>query len=221
MGYEERGALRRAQDAELDAALAELDADLPDGPEWRVVMALLRGAWPGDLTRAEELSYLTILNDQPPRDVARALRDLARAGQRFRPTPAEVRLTLGSGADPDEAPGWDEAWELCRYAGRRTSWNESDGLGLLQDEAPAVAAWARMRGLAAIWRLPTEDPDTGRFVLRDLAASYEAFAARWAVVANRPALAAGPGNRRGLRRLRPLGGRLSALEARSQDRPGG
>lgn len=215
MSYEQRNAERRALDQELDAALAALDADLPDSPEWRVVMALLRGAWPGDLTRAEELSYLTILNDQPPRDIARALRDLARGGQRFRPTPAEVRLALGDAADPDAAPSWDEAWELVRYAGRASRWNAEAGLEALRADAPAVAAWAQIRGLAELWRLPTEDPDHGRFVLRDLAASWEAFAARWALPANRAALTAGPGNRRGLRRLRPFRGEYGAIEAPS------
>lgn len=201
MSYEERRAQDRQEDAELDRALAELDSPMPVTPEWQVVLALLRGGWPGTPSRADQLAFRTFLSDLDPGDVARALRDLARGGARYRPTPSEVRTAV-NGLDGDTAPTFDEAWRLIVEAGQATRWAEDAALALLMEENRPVGAWAQMKGLRHLWHLPAEDPDSGRFVLRDLRASWEQFCEAWAVPARREGLAA-PRADGGLRRLGP------------------
>jgi hypothetical protein len=104
------------------------------------------------------------------------------------------------GLDGDTAPTFDEAWRLVVEAGRGNGWDEDAALANLMEVSRPVGAWAQMRGLRHLWHLPTEDPDNGRFVLRDLASSYESFREAWAVPARREQLAA-PRGELGLRRL--------------------
>lgn len=201
MSYEERRALERQEDADLVTALEQLDSPMPVTPEWQVVLALLRGGWPGTPSKADQLAFRTFLSDLPPGDVARALRDLARGGARYRPTPAEVRTAV-NGLDADTAPTFDEAWAMVVDAGRDNRWDEDAALADLMSVNRAVGSWAGRRGLRALWHLPTEDPDSGRFVLRDLAASWDHFREAWSVPSRREALAA-PRRTGGPHRLTP------------------
>jgi hypothetical protein len=199
MSYEDRRAQDKREDEELAQALAQLENPMPLTAEWRVVLALLRGGWPGSPTQADQLAFRTFLGDLPPGDVARALRDLARGGARYRPTPSEVRTAV-LGLDSETAPTFDEAWQLVVDTGRANGWREDEALAVLLEVSRPVGAWAQMRGLRKLWHLPTEDPEHGRFVLRDLAASYDAFREAWAIPARREQLAA-PRAEAGLRRL--------------------
>lgn len=206
--YEARRRLDREADQELGEALAESGVELQVPPEWRVVLGLLRGSWPGTLGEAERLAYITVLNDLPPRDVARAVRDLCRRGVKWRPSPGEIRAAMNAtNVDEGAAPTWDEAWQLVVAAGRESAYRPERALQLLADDSPAVAAWARGRGLTHLWRLPTEDPDHGRHVLRDLERSWQAFVEAWAIPARRAQLAA-PRGTGGLRRLQAPGAQL-------------
>lgn len=206
--YEDRRKQDRQDDQELGRALADSGVELQVSPEWRVVLGLLRGSWPGTLGEAERLAYITVLNDLPPRDVARAVRDLCRRGWKWRPTPGEVRATMNAtDVDPGAAPTWDEAWQLVVAAGRETSYRPARALEVLAEDSLPVAAWARGRGLTHLWQLPTEDPDYGRHVLRDLERSWQAFVDAWAIPARRAQLAA-PRGTGGLRRLQAPGAQL-------------
>lgn len=199
MTYEDRFARSRAEDHELDAALDQLGIDIAPGPEWQVIFALLRGSWPGSLSSSDSLAYVMVLGDLPPGDVARAVRELARQGRKYRPTPPEVRSQLGATTDEEPAPTFDEAWAAVCHAGAVSRWNPDRAAEMLTG---AIGAWAAMRGLDRLWQLPTEDPDNGRFVLRDLERSYAAFCEAWAIPARREQLAA---PRRGtLDQLRPM-----------------
>lgn len=180
MTYEERRASSRQNDAELDAALDELGVDLNPSPEWRVVMALLRGAWPGEVSKSDQLAYLTVLNDLPERDVARAIRELARGDQKFRPTPGEIRSQLEIKGDESAVLTFDEAWALIEQAGASSSYKAISALESLREGNAALGAWAELRGLARLWREPVNDPEHGRLVLRDLRASYEQHLSAWA-----------------------------------------
>jgi hypothetical protein len=179
MSYEERRADARKSDDELDVALTELGVDLHPSPEWRVVMALLRGAFPGDLTKGDELAYLTVLSDLPERDIARAVREIARSGQRFRPTPGEIREQLDLNDAESAPPLFDEAWALIEQAGKSSAYNAISALALLEQAHHAVATWARLRTLATLWREPIHCPDYGRIALRELRRSYEQHADAW------------------------------------------
>ena len=179
MSYENRRAEARKNDNELQAAMIELGIDLGPSPEWRVVIALLRGAFPGDLSKGDELAYLTVLNDLPERDVARAVREIARSGQKFRPTPGEIRGQLDLNDAESAPPLFDEAWALIEQAGKSSSYNAISALIELKQAHHAVAAWAELRTLAKLWREPIHDPDYGRIALRELRMSYEQHAEAW------------------------------------------
>lgn len=187
MTYEDRQARSRAEDGELNQALDTLGIELVPGPEWQVILALLRGSWPGALSSSDALAYVMVLGDLPPGDVARAVRELARAGRKFRPTPPEIRVQIGAVEEDDQPPGFDEAWAMICHAGAVTRWNPDEASAMLSG---APAAWGRMRGFTNLWRLPVEDPDAGRHVRRDLERSYEAFCEAWAVPARRASLGA-------------------------------
>jgi hypothetical protein len=215
MSYDDRRAVARREDAELDAALDEMGAAVTVPPEWRVTFALLNGGWPGSTTRSEQLAYLTFLSDLEPRAVARAVRELARRGVKYRPTPSEVRAVVapadgGPAPVAEVVPTFDEAWRLVVDAGRDTAFNEGEAEQLLEAVAPPVAAWSRQRGLTALWQLPVEDPGHGRLVLRDLADSWQAFEEAWREPARRARLAR-PRAAGGLRRL--AAGDLAQLAA--------
>lgn len=198
-GYEDRLARSRAEDQQLTDALDQLGIDIAPGPEWHVIFALLRGSWPGALSSSDALAYVMVLSDLPPGDVARAVRKLARAGRKYRPTPPEVRTQLGATTDDEPAPTFDEAWAAICHAGAVSRWDADRAGEMLTG---AIGAWAQLRGLDRLWQLPTEDPDGGRFVLRDLERSYASFCEAWAVPARREQLAA---PRRGeLGPLRPM-----------------
>lgn len=94
MTFDDRFRHQQAQDQALEQALTKLGISLDRGPEWQVVLALLRGGWPGTPSRADELAYLTFLADHQPGDIARGLREAAQKGQKYRPTPAELRAQL-------------------------------------------------------------------------------------------------------------------------------
>jgi len=91
--YQQRESERRDDDREVAAALAKVGG-LQVTPEWRIVVALLSGGWPGTLSESEKVAHLTLLGDLDPRQVAVALRNLSAKGQRFRPTPGEVRSSM-------------------------------------------------------------------------------------------------------------------------------
>jgi hypothetical protein len=193
MSYEQRRADERRQDAELAQAMSQLDSPMPVTPEWQVVLALLRGGWPGSPTDSDELAFRTFLSDLDPGDVARALRDLARGGARYRPTPAEVRVAV-VGLDTETAPTFDEAWRMIVEAGRANAWQERATVDELMAMNRAVGSWAQMKGVRRLGHLPADDPEHGRWVLRDLAASWQSFQDAWAVPSRREALAAPPRN---------------------------
>ena len=177
--YNDRQLERKRHDADLSDALTELGVNLTPTAEWRVVIALLRGAWPGELTQSEQLAYLTVLNDLPERDVANAVKQLSRAGRRYRPTPGEIREQLEAVELADEAPTFTEAWALIEHAGRSTAYNATTGLEELTQANAAVGAWVTLRGLAKLWREPTECPQYGRLTMRDLRQSYEQHCEAW------------------------------------------
>ena len=180
--YADRRAVTRRQDKELAATLNELGVDLTPSAEWRVVIALLRGAWPGELTQSQELAYLTILNDLPERDVANAVKDLARKGQQYRPTPPEILTQLnatGTSDLDDPAPPFDEAWHLITRAGATTGYDAKRAQQHLTAQCPPVATWTAQRTLTRLWREPVDCPQNGRFVRRDLQASYDQHAKVW------------------------------------------
>ena len=164
-GYEARGNAARRADQQLTAALKELGTDLKVGAEWQVVLALFDGGWPGTASQTERLAFVTFLGDLPPRVVMVALRTLARDGQRYRPTPSEVRqavrLPAVSAAAEGEAA---RAWQLVLAGVKelvsdltyhrwleplRCVGDQGDQL-LLTAEDRALAQWAERRYLGVI-----------------------------------------------------------------------
>lgn len=201
--YDARRHQARSEDQHLTAAMTGLGMSIEPPAEWQVILGLLRGGWPGQLSKSDALAYILILSDVPAGDVARAVRDLARAGRKYRPTPPEIRVHLGVESDDDPAPSFEEAWAAICRAGAKSRWDAPAAMQWLTETAgAAVAAWAAQRGLAALWRLPVDDPDHGRFVLRDLERSWAAFAEAWAIPARRTRLAAARSSG-GLTPLRP------------------
>lgn len=189
--YDRRGIERRADDEQLTGALDSLGMSLEPTAEWQIVLALLRGSWPGALSRSDALAYSLVLGDLPVGDVARGVRDLARQGRKYRPTAPEIRSYLGADTDADSAPTFDEAWAAVCRSGITSRWDAGSALLWLEEMAgSAVASWARSRGLPALWKLPSEDPDHGRFVRRDLERSWEGFAEAWSIPARRAQLSA-------------------------------
>ncbi len=200
--YEQRQAQSRSEDQQLGSALDELGIDIAPTPEWQVIIALLRGSWPGQVSRSDALAYYLVLNDAPAGDIARAVRELARSGQRFRPTPPEIRSQLGLIERDHEPPTFDEAWAAICRAGIKSRWQAAEALAQLTGP---TAAWAQLRGLDRLWKLPTECPDSGRYVMRDLERSYVAFCEAWAVPERRAQLEAPRGDGT-LRPLNPVAG---------------
>lgn len=200
MDYEMRRAEARQEDEDLEQALKDLGSEMEVSPEWKLVLALLRGSWPGSVSKSEALSYLTVLSDLDPRTIAKAVRDLARQGTRYRPTPGEIRSQAIPESPEDLPITFDEAWSLILEAGRGTGFDEDRALDRLRQSSRITAAWAQTRGLRTLWHLPSEDPEAGRFVLRDLAGSWQAFSEAWKSPSRRPSLEAPRGSGR-LRRL--------------------
>ncbi len=211
MDYEARRAESRQEDQDLEAALRELGSEIKMSPEWRLVLALLRGSWPGTVSKSEALSYMTILSDLDPRQIAKAVRDLARDGVQYRPTPGEVR-SRACPQDPEEAIlTFDEGWALIVRSGQETGFDQDRALDLIRERSRLTAAWAQIRGLSSLWHLPTEDPEAGRWVLRDLSGSWQAFSEAWKTPSRRAALEA-PRGSGGLRRLQDGSDRPSLEE---------
>lgn len=128
MSYENRQAAARQGNTDLNRALQQVGATIEVTPEWQVVFGLLDGGWPGTPTDADRLAYMTFLNDLDHRTIARALRQLAKQGQQYRPTPAEVRAAI-----PDEP--------LARTAETDEAWQTVLGLARPRLDQHAVAMW--------------------------------------------------------------------------------
>ena len=161
-GYDERQVATRQGNTRLNRALQDLGATVTVTPEWEVVFGLLDGGWPGTPTDADRLAYMTFLNDLDHRTIARALRQRAKQGQRYRPTPAEVRAAI-----PDEplthTPDTDEAWQQVLGLARprlnphtAAMWIDPLVLAgeldraLVVDAADPVLAWVKRRYLALL-----------------------------------------------------------------------
>jgi len=193
--YIERRAQRAADDASLDVALADAGLDIDLTGSWRIVVALLRGGWPGAWTRDQQLATIALLDDLDPQAVAATVRQLARDGVRFRPSASEIRARLTPDALPDEPdradaplPTGTAAISLVMRAGAATGYDPTAAAAGLEKHHPALGAWARMRGLRDMWHLPIDDPDAGRWVRRDLVRDWDAHARAWSDVRHRQTL---------------------------------
>lgn len=162
MSYENRQAAARQGNTDLNRALQQVGATIEVTPEWQVVFGLLDGGWPGTPTDADRLAYMTFLNDLDHRTIARALRQLAKRGQKYRPTPAEVRAAIPHEPLP-RTTETDEAWQQVLGLARprldpRTAAMWIDPLVLageldrvlVMDAPDPVLAWVERRYLAVL-----------------------------------------------------------------------
>lgn len=191
--YKTRQARTAEQDTSLHQALRELGQAADPGPEWTVVLSLLRGGWPGSLTEAEALAWPALLSDINPVKVANAVRELHKSGSRWRPRPSEVRALLAPDLDPDSKaappPVFDTAWSYILRAGVQSGYTEPDGYRWMDAHShPAVAAWSKVRGLRTLWRLPIDSQEYGSIVRRDLRNEYTGFARDWTDPAQRTSI---------------------------------
>jgi hypothetical protein len=184
--------------------------------DWQAFAALMRRAWPGEFSDDDRRVYRLLLDDVEPPDAIAALRRLLHAGQRFRPSVAELLEAIR--VDPSR-PTFDEVLQLIYGSrgilaarperstfddagARQRAYNEA-ALRRAADIHPLVASFVQRHGIQRLRELPLHDPNYGEVRRRDLEAAWErhveAFDGR-----DVAQLAAGGSHRPELRRLDPL-----------------
>lgn len=182
---------------------------------WDDFAGLLTSAWPGEFTADQRAAYRVLLDDVEPQAVVGALKRLLHAGQRFRPSVAEI---LAAVRDDPSRPSFEEAYAAIYgsrgiLAARREPGAYAD-LGAMRraeseaakaraaDFHPLIAGFVLRYGIDRLRTLELHDPQWGDAKRKELHDAWdrhvEAFEGREVA-----ALAAGTGAR-GLRQLDPL-----------------
>lgn len=156
--------------------------------DWERLASLIGNWWPGEWTRERDEAYRMALDGFAPADVLRAFEVHLRAGERFRPSAAEVVATI-LGSTGTASPG--HALELVEQACRRVNRSvyaadfhdrHQAALDWLAEQDPAVAWWAATRGICqvpgAICQEPINDPERGGIVRASLGKEFVDVAAR-------------------------------------------
>lgn len=185
--------------------------------DWEGFCSLLEHGWPGEFTPGAANAYRVLLDGPDPDATVAALKRLLHAGQRFRPSAAELLEEVHR--DPGQ-PTFDEAFALIFGPGgalharpeQRTWAHQGERQRLftaairerLAGMHPLVGAFGQRMGIDYLRELDINDPDYRELRRRDLRAAWdrhvEAFAHREVA-----ALAAGePRGELGLHRFDPL-----------------
>lgn len=178
--HHERRAQRRAQAAADQRQLAAGGAP-PPAAAWTGALRILAAAWPGDFPQADRQVYATLLADLGPDRVAAAAARLSAAGNRFRPTPGELREEDRQGPPPPPWPPTIAALTAAHDAGAST--------------VPALqAACAPVHPFLGVWVAATPESLLWRALgghrgpLVDLRAWHRQAAAAWMTVRGRAGL---------------------------------
>jgi hypothetical protein len=189
---------------------------------WNGIAEVLDAAWPGEFTEDQAATYRVLLDDAEPERVIEALRRLLFAGQKFRPSVAELLSTLH--ADPS-VPTFDEAYRLIfdhphGLLSSSTRDAKRDGVTRAQavadrlDVHPLVRAFVQRKGVTYLGLLPVDDPDYGLLRRAELQRDWEAHVA--ALEGRDVAALAAPRGERGLHSFDPLaalGGPVKQIES--------
>ena len=88
--------------------------------EWDRIAVVLDYGWPGDFDEVASAAYFALLMEQPAAAIEAACRRLTDAGQRFRPTPAELVKAAGR-ASAGRKQVFTSTFRVCeqRYGRKR------------------------------------------------------------------------------------------------------
>lgn len=137
--------------------------------DWEGVCFVLAKAWPGEFTADHEAAYFFIVGDYERQAVEAAIKQLARAGGRFRPSAAEIAAAVEGASLP---PSFDEAWPVIDAAARRFYADPDRLLTEIRERAGEFAAgWVATYSVERLTREPLYG-EHGGAVLHRLAASY-------------------------------------------------
>lgn len=182
--------------------------------QWGTFATLLRRGWPGDFPTADAKAYRVLLDDTDPAVAVDAIRRLLHAGNRFRPSAAEI---LGAANTDPSRPTFDEAYRLIfgsrgvlkarpdhqrfRDVGEHSRARRQAALDRAQTMHPLVASFVATQDPDRLRELPLDDPDWGRKHRADLEDAWNRH-----VEANtgRTVAALASGRRGELARLDPL-----------------
>lgn len=107
--------------------------------EWDRIAVVLDYGWPGDFDEVASAAYFALLMEQPAAAIEAACRTLTDAGQRFRPTPAELVKAAGR-ANAGRRQVFLSSFRFCeeRY-GRKRAIEFLDPRGELVEHYPSEA----------------------------------------------------------------------------------
>lgn len=136
---------------------------------WDRLADCLASWWPGEWTVQKSAAYHLALDGFDPSAVLTALGRLLQAGDRFRPSAAEITAEI-TGVTRAQHASPDEAWTLVEQAMRRVGVSRYDARFAAQHQAAidwlatkdrAAAAWAARRGLCQLEGSLGQEPVNG------------------------------------------------------------
>ena len=149
--------------------------------QWSVFVTLLRRGWPGEVSTADANAYRVLLDGTDPAIAVEAIRRLLHAGNRFRPSAAEL---LGAANTDPSKPTFDEAYRMIfgargvlkarphqrtfNNAGERERAYRQAALDRAAEMHPLIASFVAVQDPSRLRELPLDDPDWGRKHRSDL-----------------------------------------------------
>lgn len=164
--------------------------------QWTAFCTILNDSWPGKMPASVFTSWRVMLDDVDPGEAVSAVKRLAFAGARFRPSLAELLSELRR--DPS-VPTFDEAFHLVFRRGGATRAREL--AEWRSNVHPLVASFVDRQGIERLRLLPVDDPEWGERHRRDLREAWERHVEAFD---GREVAALASGDRRAPVRLDPL-----------------
>ncbi len=137
--------------------------------DWKRLADMLDSFWPGEWTTQKSEAYHLALDAFDPTQVAVAIQSRLHAGDKFRPSAAELVADI-TGVHRGRYAAPDEAWTLVEQAMRRVGVSRYDARFAAQHQAAidwlatqdrAAAAWAARRGLCQLEGSLGQEPVNG------------------------------------------------------------
>jgi hypothetical protein len=157
--------------------------------EWAMVSSMLGEWWPGEWSASKAEAYRMAVGNLPAEKVTEALQRRLQAGERFRPSAAELYAsTVGTAQMTVRSP--EEAWSLieaaiakvgCSVYAKEFDARHQAAIDWLAEQDAVVAAFAARRGLCGKGSLghePVGDPTYGGAVTNRIGKDYKEFVGR-------------------------------------------
>lgn len=175
---------------------------MTESEEWVLVEGILEECWPGEWTVRTGKAYRLMLGEYEPGVVVAALRRIAKAGGRFRPSASEIMGALE--LDPGR-PTWPEVLEaLFGRRGILGHREEADCVAAAREFHPFIEAFAVTAGIRNLQLMGIYDEKYGQARQEMLRKEWVAFEEVAVERAARGVPLVTGGRTRELRGLQPL-----------------